>query len=54
MQARAHSGLARSYHATGEYAEASCHRQQALALYKELGTPEAHDICHASLGATPH
>ncbi|HEY1918462.1 MAG TPA: tetratricopeptide repeat protein [Streptosporangiaceae bacterium] len=44
QQARAHDGLARSHQATGDLAQASCHWRQALALYTDLGTPEAHDI----------
>jgi DNA-binding SARP family transcriptional activator len=43
-QARAHNGLARSYNVTGDLIQARCHWQQALALYTDLGTPEAHHI----------
>jgi tetratricopeptide (TPR) repeat protein len=43
-QARAHHGLARSYHATGDLGQARQHWQRALAIYTDLGTPEAHDV----------
>jgi tetratricopeptide (TPR) repeat protein len=43
-QARAHNGLARSYHANGDLGQARQHWQQALALYTNLGTPEAHHV----------
>jgi hypothetical protein len=43
-QARAHNGLARGYHATGDLAQARCHWQQALALCADLGTPDAEHI----------
>jgi hypothetical protein len=43
-QARAHSGLARGYQATGEPARAHRHLQQALALFTELGAPEADQL----------
>jgi tetratricopeptide (TPR) repeat protein len=43
-QARAHYGLARGHHATGEPARAHHCLQQALALFTELGAPEADQI----------
>ena len=43
-QARAHAGLARSHHAAGDPAQALGHWHKALALYTELGTPEAGQI----------
>jgi DNA-binding SARP family transcriptional activator/Tfp pilus assembly protein PilF len=45
-QARAHHGLADCYQASGETVLARDHRQQALALYAELGLAEA-DGTHA-------
>lgn len=42
--ARAHDGLGTSTAATGDLRAARHHWQQALALYAELGTPEAADI----------
>lgn len=51
-QARAHDCLACTYHATGDRAQARDHWQQALALYADLGVPDAADvsakllICH--------
>jgi tetratricopeptide (TPR) repeat protein len=43
-QARARTGLARSHHAAGDPAQALDHWHEALALYCELGTPEADQI----------
>jgi hypothetical protein len=43
-QARAHRGLARSYHAGGAADQAGYHWRQALALYTALGDPEAEQI----------
>jgi tetratricopeptide (TPR) repeat protein/DNA-binding XRE family transcriptional regulator len=43
-QARAHAGLARSHQAAGDSARALHHWHEALALYTELGTPEADQI----------
>jgi tetratricopeptide (TPR) repeat protein/DNA-binding XRE family transcriptional regulator len=43
-QARAHDGLASSYQASGGPAKARRHWQQALALYIDLGSPEADQI----------
>ncbi|MGH3155040.1 MAG: tetratricopeptide repeat protein [Streptosporangiaceae bacterium] len=43
-QARAHRGLGHSYLATGDQRQARHHWQQALALYAELGAPEAGQI----------
>jgi tetratricopeptide (TPR) repeat protein len=47
-QARAHDGLAHTHHATGDIEQAHQHWQQALAIYFELGTPEADEV-HAHL-----
>jgi tetratricopeptide (TPR) repeat protein len=58
-QARAHAGLARSQHASGDAARALSHGHQALALYTDLGTPEASQIRalladgHHEVSATP-
>ena len=49
-QARAHDGLARTHHASGELDQARHHWNQALALYTDLGVPEADDV-HAHLAA---
>jgi DNA-binding SARP family transcriptional activator/tetratricopeptide (TPR) repeat protein len=43
-EARAHDGLARAYHAAGDPGQARRHWRQALALYTELGTPEAGEV----------
>jgi len=43
-QARAHDGLAHAYQATGDPGKARRHWRQALALYTELGTPEAEQV----------
>jgi tetratricopeptide (TPR) repeat protein len=43
-QARAHAGLARSRQPAGDPAQALDHWHEALALYTELGTPEADQI----------
>ena len=43
-QARAHDGLAHTHHATGDPDQARQHWRQALALYTDLGVPEADDI----------
>jgi tetratricopeptide (TPR) repeat protein len=43
-QARAHVSLARAHHAAAEPDEAFGHWQRALALYGDLGTPEAEQI----------
>jgi tetratricopeptide (TPR) repeat protein len=43
-QARAHAGLARSHQPAGDPARALDHWHEALALYTELGTPEADQI----------
>ena len=39
-QARAHHGLARVHHTTGDPGQAHRHWQQALLLYTELGVPD--------------
>jgi tetratricopeptide (TPR) repeat protein/transcriptional regulator with XRE-family HTH domain len=52
-QARARAGLARSHHAAGDPAQALDHWHEALALYDELGTPEADQI-RAQLTAGNH
>ncbi len=49
-QARAHNGLAHTHHASGDPDPARHHWRQALALYTDLGVPEADDI-HAHLTA---
>jgi hypothetical protein len=41
---RAHAGLARSHHAASDPARALDHWHKALALYDDLGTPEADQI----------
>ena len=41
QQARAHHGLARACHATGQQDQAQQHRQHALNIYTDLGVPEA-------------
>jgi tetratricopeptide (TPR) repeat protein len=43
-QARAQDGLGRAYHAAGDHERARAHWEQALALYTELGVPEAEQI----------
>jgi tetratricopeptide (TPR) repeat protein/transcriptional regulator with XRE-family HTH domain len=43
-QARAEDGLARAYHASTDPRPAPGHWQEALALYTELGAPEAHQV----------
>jgi tetratricopeptide (TPR) repeat protein len=50
QQARALCGLALAHQAAGEIAQAHRHWQHALALYTELGVPEA-DQVHAHLAA---
>ncbi len=52
-QARAHNGLAHCHHPVGDPAQAHHHWQQALALYAELGVPEAGQI-RAQLSAAGH
>ncbi len=49
-QARAHHGLARTHQASGEPGKARHHWQEALALYTDLGAPEA-DHARAQLTA---
>jgi tetratricopeptide (TPR) repeat protein len=44
QQARAHHGLSQACHAGGDPAGARHHWQQALALFTELGTPEADKV----------
>jgi DNA-binding SARP family transcriptional activator/tetratricopeptide (TPR) repeat protein len=41
QQARAHDGLARTWHGHGDLGRARDHWEQALALYAELGAPQA-------------
>jgi DNA-binding SARP family transcriptional activator/tetratricopeptide (TPR) repeat protein len=53
QQARAHNGLASSYRATGDDGQARYHWQQALALYTELGVPQAAEV-RARLNAADH
>ncbi|HEX3920863.1 MAG TPA: tetratricopeptide repeat protein [Streptosporangiaceae bacterium] len=43
-QARAHSGLARAYHADGDSHRARHHWQEALTRYTAVGAPEADEI----------
>ena len=52
-QARARAGLARSHQAAGDPAQALDHWHEALALYDELGTPEADQI-RVQLAARNH
>ncbi len=44
QQARAHNGLGHAHHATGDLDQAWRHWQEALALYVELGVPEADQV----------
>lgn len=44
QRARAHHGLARGYEATGDPDQASSHWREALAIYAELGAPEADQV----------
>jgi len=44
QQARAHDGLARAYHVLARPGQARDHWAQALALYTQLGTPEADQV----------
>jgi tetratricopeptide (TPR) repeat protein len=44
QQASAHRDLAESHHAAGEDEQACRHWQQALALYTQLGAPEADEV----------
>ena len=48
-QARAHNGLGRAHHATGDPGQARSHWHAALDLYTELGAPEANHV-KAQLG----
>jgi hypothetical protein len=43
-QARAHNGLGQAHHAIGDPGQACHHCQEALALYAELGAPEADQV----------
>ncbi|MDQ3275250.1 MAG: hypothetical protein M3Q39_09560 [Actinomycetota bacterium] len=43
-QARAHDGLAHTHHATGDPDQARHHWCEALALYTDLGVPDADDV----------
>lgn len=52
-QARAHEGLAGSYQASGSPARARRHWQEALALYAELGAPEADRISARLVASLP-
>jgi hypothetical protein len=51
--ARAHHGLARSHEAVFDSSQAGPHWQQALALYTDLGIPEA-DQVRAEIAAADH
>ncbi|MGH3940534.1 MAG: hypothetical protein ACRDTG_18225 [Pseudonocardiaceae bacterium] len=42
-QARAHDGLAHTYHATGDTPRARRHGRQAVDLFSDLDVPEAQD-----------
>jgi tetratricopeptide (TPR) repeat protein len=53
QQARAHRSLAQACHADCDPDQARRHWQQALALFTELGTPEA-DQVRAELAAADH
>ena len=53
QQARAERGLGEGYHASGDAAQAGYHWGQALALYADLGTPEAGQV-RVRLEATEH
>jgi DNA-binding SARP family transcriptional activator/Tfp pilus assembly protein PilF len=44
LRARAHNGLASAWHAAGDVRLAQQHWQEALALYAELGAPEAGEV----------
>jgi hypothetical protein len=44
QQARAHHGLGQVSHADGDPSQARRHWQEALALFTELGTPEARQV----------
>jgi DNA-binding SARP family transcriptional activator/Tfp pilus assembly protein PilF len=44
LQATGHNGIAQSYYTTGELSLAREHWHQALALYAELGAPEASEV----------
>jgi len=54
QQARAHAGLGQAHQTLGDLARARQHYRQALALYSDLGVPEADRIRTrlADLGAT--
>ena len=51
-QARAHHGLARTSHTTGDPGQARHHWTEALTLYTTLGAPEADQI-RAHLASAP-
>jgi Flp pilus assembly protein TadD len=51
MRARAHDGLARACDALGDADQARHHWRQALAIFTELGVPEAGQV-RAQLDAT--
>jgi hypothetical protein len=53
QQARAHHGLARGHEAVFDPGQARPHWQQALALYTDLGVPEAGQV-RAEVAATGH
>jgi tetratricopeptide (TPR) repeat protein len=52
-QANAHRDLASSHSAAGQDEQARHHWQQALALYTQLGAPEAGQICSHLAAASP-
>jgi hypothetical protein len=44
VQASAHSGLARTYQADGDWPQARHYWQEALTRYAAIGAPEAREI----------
>lgn len=53
QQARAHHGLARAHQAAADPSRARQHWQRALALYTDLGVPEAGQV-RAELATANH
>jgi DNA-binding SARP family transcriptional activator/Flp pilus assembly protein TadD len=52
-QARAHEGLGNACNAQGDHGEARRHWQEALAVYAELGLPEAERVSAMLAGGAP-
>ena len=52
QEARAHDGLAHAYQLTGETGSARSHWERALALYGDMGLPEASRV-HLALPCLP-